>query len=43
MLKTKIPVKAIKSLKKAGKKLNLTKNELSGCKLALTEMAKKSQ
>jgi hypothetical protein len=43
MSETKIPIKAIKTLQKAAKKLNLSDDELSGCKLALKEISKKHQ
>lgn len=40
MSEKKIPVKAMKSLKKAKKRLNLSEDEFAGCKLALIEMSK---
>lgn len=40
MSEKNIPIKAIKSLNKSAKRLKLTEEELSGCKLALIEMSK---
>lgn len=40
---TNLPSNAIKELKKAGLRLNLTEEEAYGCKLALNQMAKKNQ
>ena len=39
----KVPMSARKLLKKSWRKLKLTKDEVSGCKLALIEMSQKSQ
>jgi hypothetical protein len=40
---SKVPRSARSSFKRAWRKLNLTKDEVSGCKLALIEMSQKSQ